>query len=193
VHGYFLLANDAKMAKSAGEFLRLATLVERGCDPLAFRYLCLTGHYRTQLNFTFDALDAAATGLTRMRTGFHALAAGRMRCRTPRRSRRSRARQRRSQHAARARRRMGGAARRPARRDQARHARALRRRVRPRLSEWRPQRQAIPAEIEALAQARLAARKAKNWTEADRLRGALHAAGWEMEDRADGYALKPRA
>jgi len=46
--------------------------------------------------------------------------------------------------------------------------------------------------IPALAQARVAARKAKNWAEADRLRGALHAAGWEMEDRADGYALKPR-
>src|SRR6185436_9239811 len=51
MHGYFLLANDAKMAKSAGGFLRLATLDERGVD----------------------ALDAAATGLERMRQGFHAL------------------------------------------------------------------------------------------------------------------------
>src|SRR5690242_9306783 len=75
MHGYFLLANDAKMAKSAGEFLRLAALVDRGYDPLAFRYLCLTGHYRTQLNFTFEALDAAATGLARMRAGFHELPA----------------------------------------------------------------------------------------------------------------------
>ncbi len=73
VHGYFLLANDAKMAKSAGEFLRLAALAERGYDALAFRYLCLTGHYRSQLNFTWEALDAAATGLARMRAAFHAL------------------------------------------------------------------------------------------------------------------------
>src|SRR5208282_1626585 len=73
LHGYFLLVNDAKMAKSAGEFLRLKTLVERGYDPLAFRYLCLTAHYRSQLNFTWDALDAAATALERLRTGFHAL------------------------------------------------------------------------------------------------------------------------
>jgi cysteinyl-tRNA synthetase len=194
VHGYFLLANDAKMAKSAGEFLRLATLVERGCDPLAFRYLCLTGHYRTQLNFTFDALDAAATGLTRMRTGFHALAAG------PDAVPDAEALASFTAHV----------------NDDLNTPRALAvawevlRGGLPdaikratlarfddvfglRLSEWRPQRQAIPAEIEALAQARLAARKAKNWTEADRLRGALHAAGWEMEDRADGYALKPRA
>ena len=59
MHGYFLLSNDAKMAKSAGEFLRIQALVERGYDPLAFRYLCLTAHYRSQLNFTWDALDAA--------------------------------------------------------------------------------------------------------------------------------------
>ena len=56
MHGYFLLANDAKMAKSAGEFLRLGALAARGYDPLAFRYLCLTGHYRSQLNFTWEAL-----------------------------------------------------------------------------------------------------------------------------------------
>src|SRR6476646_12091857 len=73
MHGYFLVQNDAKMAKSAGEFLRVAALVDRGYDPLAFRYLCLTGHYRTQLNFTWEALDAAATGLARMRTTLHAL------------------------------------------------------------------------------------------------------------------------
>ena len=79
LHGYFLLQNDAKMAKSAGEFLRIGGLVERGYDPLAFRYLCLTGHYRTQLNFTWEALDAAATALARMRAGFHALAAARRR------------------------------------------------------------------------------------------------------------------
>jgi len=75
MHGYFLLSNDAKMAKSAGEFLRIASLAERGYDPIAFRYLCLTGHYRSQLNFTWEALDAAQTGLDRMRVGFHALPA----------------------------------------------------------------------------------------------------------------------
>ena len=193
MHGYFLLANDAKMAKSAGDFLRLATLAEHGYDPLAFRYLCLTGHYRTQLNFTFDALDAAATGLTRMRTGFHALPAGAD-----------------SEPDAEA-----LAAFTSHVNDDLNTPRALAvawevlRGDLPgtikratlarfddvfglRLSEWRPAQQAIPGGIEALAQARVAARKAKNWAEADRLRGALHAAGWEMEDRADGYALKPR-
>ncbi len=66
-----------------------AALVERGYDPLAFRYLCLTGHYRTQLNFTWEALDAAATGLARMRTGFHALRGRRRRDGRPGRCSRS--------------------------------------------------------------------------------------------------------
>src|SRR5215470_4435339 len=73
MHGYFLLSSDAKMAKSAGEFLRVTSLVERGYDPLAYRYLCLTAHYRGQLNFTWDALDAAAVALDRMRNGVYAL------------------------------------------------------------------------------------------------------------------------
>src|SRR5204863_4361788 len=77
MHGYFLLANDAKMAKSAGEFLRLKSLTDRGYDPLAYRYLCLTAHYRSQLNFTFEALDSASIALERMRKGFYALPGGR--------------------------------------------------------------------------------------------------------------------
>ncbi len=75
LHGYFLLTNDAKMAKSAGEFLRISLLQEKGYDPLAYRYLCLTAHYRTQMNFSWEALDAATTALDRMRQGIHALPA----------------------------------------------------------------------------------------------------------------------
>ena len=73
MHGYFLLSNDAKMAKSAASSCASNCSIERGYDPLAYRYLCLTAHYRSQLNFTWDALDAAAIGLDRMRNGVHAL------------------------------------------------------------------------------------------------------------------------
>ncbi len=59
-----------------------------------------------------------------------------------------------------------------------------------RLAEWTPTQETAPDAVTALAEARLAARRAKNWADADRLRAELHAAGWEMEDRADGYALK---
>ena len=194
MHGYFLLQNDAKMAKAAGGFLRVDTLIERGYDPLAFRYLCLTAHYRGQLNFTWDALDGAAVALDRMRNGVHAL------------------------------RDAGEAKPDPAFverftneiNDDLNTPRALavawevlRGELPPAvkratliafdrvfgllLSTWQPKVEVVPDAVRALAEARSGARKSKNWVEADRLRGEIAAAGWEMEDRADGYALKRRA
>ena len=59
VHGEFLLMDKQKMAKSAGNFLTLQTLVDKGYDPLDYRYFCLGGHYRSQLVFNFESLDAA--------------------------------------------------------------------------------------------------------------------------------------
>ncbi|MET0683412.1 MAG: cysteine--tRNA ligase [Casimicrobiaceae bacterium] len=191
LHGYFLLSNDAKMAKSAGEFLRVQYLIDHGYDPLAFRYLCLTGHYRGQLNFTWDALDAAAVALERMRNGVFALRdAG---AATPDAALTER---------------FGNEIN-----DDLNLPRALavawetlRGDLAPdakratllgfdavlglRLAEWTPKREAVPDAVTALAEARLAARRTKNWVDADRLRTELHAAGWEMEDRPDGYALK---
>jgi cysteinyl-tRNA synthetase len=60
-HGEFLLMGREKMAKSAGNFITLSTLTEKGYDPLDFRYFCLGAHYRTQLMFSFEGLDAART------------------------------------------------------------------------------------------------------------------------------------
>ena len=61
LHGEFLLMGQDKMAKSAGNFLTLSSLVEKGYDPLDYRYFCLGAHYRTQLVFSFEGLDAART------------------------------------------------------------------------------------------------------------------------------------
>jgi cysteinyl-tRNA synthetase len=194
MHGYFLLANDAKMAKSAGEFLRIGALVERGYDPLAFRYLCLTGHYRTQLNFTWEALDAAATGLARMRTGFHALPADPTASADPAFAERFTRAVNDDLNAPRA----LALAWELLRGDLVDPAIARATLARfddvfgLGLASWRPVEEDIPADVRALAQARADARKSRNWAEADRLRAALHAAGFEMEDRADGYALKRR-
>ena len=193
MHGYFLLQSDAKMAKSAGEFLRLKSLIDRGYDPLAYRYLCLTAHYRSQLNFTWDALDSAAIALERMRKGFYALPGGGAGD--------------------------GGYLERFTGEinDDLNLPRALAlawellrgdvvdlrvakttltafdRVFGLGLAEWQPREEAIPEAVQALAAARSAARAAKQWAEADRLRSELHAAGWEMEDRSDGYALKRRS
>lgn len=70
MHGAFLTLEHGKMSKSEGSFLRLQPLIDRGVDPLAYRYLCLTAHYRSGLRFTDDALGAAATALGRLRTAF---------------------------------------------------------------------------------------------------------------------------
>ena len=67
MHGYFLETAAAKMSKSDGAFLRLESLTDRGYAPADFRYLCLSAHYRSDLKFTWESLDAAAAALGRLR------------------------------------------------------------------------------------------------------------------------------
>ncbi len=67
LHGYFLQLGQEKMAKSSGEFLILQTLMDKGYDPLAYRYFCFTGHYRSQLSFTYESLTAAQRALENLR------------------------------------------------------------------------------------------------------------------------------
>jgi cysteinyl-tRNA synthetase len=67
MHGEFLTLADAKMAKSAGNVIRVAELPDKGFEPLAFRYLALTAHYRSKLDFTEEAMTAATSGLRRLR------------------------------------------------------------------------------------------------------------------------------
>jgi cysteinyl-tRNA synthetase len=62
LHGEFLVLAKEKMAKSAGNFLTLSSLREGGYDPLDYRYFCLGAHYRSPLQFSFEALDAARSG-----------------------------------------------------------------------------------------------------------------------------------
>jgi cysteinyl-tRNA synthetase len=67
VHGQHLLVDGLKMAKSTRNDYRLVDLMARGFDPIALRYLYATAHYRTRLNFTFEALRSAQRGLGRLR------------------------------------------------------------------------------------------------------------------------------
>ena len=67
LHGEFLTLADTKMAKSAGNVIRVSDLPEKGFEPLVFRYLALTAHYRSKLDFTEEAMHAAASGLRRLR------------------------------------------------------------------------------------------------------------------------------
>jgi len=67
LHGEFLVLggkdDNEKMAKSGGNFITMDTLIDRGYDLLAYRYFCLNAHYRAQLQFSWQALDSAASAL----------------------------------------------------------------------------------------------------------------------------------
>jgi cysteinyl-tRNA synthetase len=56
VHGEFLLIDDGKMSKSLDNTYTLENLEEKKLSPLAFRLYCLGAHYRSKLNFTWEAL-----------------------------------------------------------------------------------------------------------------------------------------
>jgi cysteinyl-tRNA synthetase len=73
VHGEFLLMDGRKMAKSAGNFMRVTELAERAIDPLAFRYLTLTSRYSRKLEFSDRSVAAAAAALGSLRAGLGAL------------------------------------------------------------------------------------------------------------------------
>jgi cysteinyl-tRNA synthetase len=67
VHGEFLVWGLDKMSKSLGNIVTLEKLIEQGYDPLSYRYLNLTAHYRSKINFSFDALSAADNALKGLR------------------------------------------------------------------------------------------------------------------------------
>ena len=67
VHGEHLLTEGRRMAKSAGNFYDLRSVRERGHSPLAVRYLFLQARYRSQFNFTWEALAGAERALVRLR------------------------------------------------------------------------------------------------------------------------------
>ncbi len=73
LHNEWLLIDGEKMSKSLGNNVLVTDLIEKGFDPLALRYLILTSHYRTGLNFTMESLQAAGTALAKMRDQIIAL------------------------------------------------------------------------------------------------------------------------
>lgn len=66
MHNNFLVERSGKMSKSSGEFLRLPLLSSKGYHPLAYRMMCLQAHYRSELEFSWDGLEAALTRLKRI-------------------------------------------------------------------------------------------------------------------------------
>jgi cysteinyl-tRNA synthetase len=191
MHGYFLQTDKHKMSKSSGEFLRTATLIEKGYDPLAYRFLCLLAHYRSDIAFSWEGLDSASTALNRLRDAFHRWPSGGQVV---------------DSLAARFREYVN---------DDLNTARAIalvweivkddtlsaadkRATVELfdtvlglELNQWQPpQAEAIPDDIMQLAQSRHDARRDKDWAAADQARDALAERGYQVVDTSDGFEVK---
>lgn len=67
MHVEFLLIDNGKMSKSLKNVYLIDDLEKKGIEPLAYRYLCFTSHYRNKLNFTWDSVESAQKSLIRLR------------------------------------------------------------------------------------------------------------------------------
>lgn len=67
MHSEFITVDGGKMSKSLGNIYTIQDLIDRGYDPLAYRFFVLGGHYRSKINFTWEALDAAQNALGKLR------------------------------------------------------------------------------------------------------------------------------
>ena len=68
LHNEFVNLGEIKMAKSGGNSITMETLREKKIDPLALRYLYLQSQYRSQVSFSWDALEAAQTALRKLKS-----------------------------------------------------------------------------------------------------------------------------
>ncbi len=68
LHGEFLVINQGRMGKSEGNFITLQTAIEKGFDPLDYRYFLLGAHYKTQLSFSWEALEGAKNAFSGLKS-----------------------------------------------------------------------------------------------------------------------------
>ena len=68
VHGEHLNDETGKMSKSKGDTLTVSTLIEKGYDPLSYRFMCLQSHYRKQLTFSYTSLDGAENSYKKLKS-----------------------------------------------------------------------------------------------------------------------------
>ncbi len=66
LHSAFVNINNEKMSKSLGNIIGLDQLIEKGFSPIAYRYLLLTAHYRSLINFTWESLAGATSALNKL-------------------------------------------------------------------------------------------------------------------------------
>ena len=213
MHCAHLRVNGEKMSKSAGNFFTLRDLLQKGYTGREIRYVLLGAHYRQPLNFTFDALAGARTALARLDEFAARLRAAGAQEKSEAQTESEAPDWAREGLAAfssaiaddlgtpaalaavhgivSAGNRAFDAAAPDATTATAVLA-VLRRcdQVLNLLPAANAAEASVPAEVQALADERAAARAAKNWAESDRLRAAIAALGWEVRDSKAGQTLR---
>ena len=76
MHVHHLNTTSGKMSKSSGEFLTVSLLQEKGYDPLAYRFFCLQSHYRKNLVFSWENLDNAESAFEKLIARISSLKSG---------------------------------------------------------------------------------------------------------------------
>lgn len=203
LHGAHLMVEGKKMSKTLGNFFTLRDLLAKGFTGREIRYLLLTAHYRETFNFTIDGLQGARTALARIDEcigKLRSLATGRA-------SADIAAAPLVQQFAAaldedlnisgawgvvfewvrETNRRMAENSLKP---EEAATALAAWEKIDSVLGIGVKAETEVPAEITALAEARTAAKKAKDFKRADAIREELKAKGWVIEDTPKGPKLK---
>ncbi len=212
LHCGHLIVEGRKMSKSFGNFYTLRDLFQKGYSPREIRYVLLNCHYRQSLDFTFKSLDSAKAALQRVdefmaklkelmggdkiqtcdmvlpgwakifSDGFNvamdddlnvAAALGAVFDLIREGNKKIAEKDMTAQEAS--------------------AILAFLQRIDEVFAVFLWDDVAVPAEIIAKADARLAARRQKNFAEADRLRKEIEAAGWQMQDTADGYKLRKKS
>jgi cysteinyl-tRNA synthetase len=199
MHGEFLQVDGGKMSKSLGNVYLIEDLAKRGYDPLAFRYFILGGHYRTQLNFTWEAMTGAQRAYENLMDEVEKLRSGEGKKQPPSDEGRIAAWKVKFHAAI---------------KDDLNMPQALavlwdllkaqdlpaRERLALALDFDRvlglnldqTSGDSLPDAVAALLEQRKGARQSKNWAESDRLRGEIAAQGYVVEDTAKGQAVRKK-
>jgi cysteinyl-tRNA synthetase len=198
LHTEFITVDGQKMSKSLGNGYTLKDIRERGFDPIVFRYFCLGAHYRSKLNFTWEALQAADNALQKIKRwvldykkegkeiGDEADEAVLQDFRLALEDDLNTSKALALVHGL-----LRIAPSDPAASRvystllQMDHVLGLG------LADWESEIEAeIPAVVQTLFEARQAARASKQWVESDRMRDALKEQGWLVEDGVEGGRLR---
>ena len=208
MHCAHLKVNGEKMSKSAGNFFTLRDLIEKGWSGREIRYVLINAHYRSGLNFAFDALEDAKKALARIDACVEKLEAAAKAGGESDAGALAAAVEKALANFAEAVnddlnipkamaalfelvRETNAALSRPT--PPAGPALAAALAAFKRMDEvlgviffGKAERAEIPADVQALLDQRAAARKAKNWAESDRLRDEIAALGWQVKDSKEG-------